>query len=123
MPTDRIIDGVDQTDFFLGKQEKSNRESVIVYVGREIYGVKWRNWKMMTKELDTGFGTSPKNFPVPAFYNLHLDPKEEYPLLNAPANFWVRYPAGQELLKHVVSLRKEAPIKPGTPDPYQPSQR
>ncbi len=28
MPEDRVIDGADQTDFFLGKQTKSNRESV-----------------------------------------------------------------------------------------------
>lgn len=43
MPTDRIIDGIDQLDFFLGKQEVSNRESVIVYVGSEIYGIKCTN--------------------------------------------------------------------------------
>ena len=38
---DRIIDGVDQTDFLLGKQEKSNREGLIVYMGNDIWGVKW----------------------------------------------------------------------------------
>jgi arylsulfatase len=27
VPDDRIIDGVDQLDFFLGEQEKSNREA------------------------------------------------------------------------------------------------
>ena len=74
----------------------------------------------MTKELDTGFGVAPKVFPVPAFYNLHLDPREEYPILNAPENFWVRYPAGQALLEHLGTLQKEPPIKPFTPDPYVP---
>ena len=42
VPTDRVIDGVDQTDFFFGKQGKSNREGLVVYVGKDIYGVKWR---------------------------------------------------------------------------------
>ena len=42
VPEDRVIDGFDQTDFFLGKQEKSGREGVIVYMGNDIFGVKWR---------------------------------------------------------------------------------
>jgi arylsulfatase len=54
VPADRIIDGVDQTDFFLGKQEESNRESVVIYVGNQLFGLKWRNWKMMTREIDDG---------------------------------------------------------------------
>ena len=31
-PKDRAIDGVDQLDFFLGKQEKSNREGLVAHV-------------------------------------------------------------------------------------------
>ena len=120
VPTDRIIDGVDQTPFFLGKQEKSNREAIVVYVGNEIYGVKWRDWKMMTKEIPKGAGAPIDNLPVPYFYNLLLDPKEEHPMLYAPANLWVRYPASQVLVNHLESLRKEPPIPPGTADPYLP---
>ena len=71
------------TNFFLGETNKSGREDVIVYVGKHVYGVKWRNWKMMTKELDKGFGVPPKEFSVPLFYNLHLDPREEHPVLLA----------------------------------------
>jgi len=123
VPADRIIDGVDQSGFLLGKQKKSNRESVVVYVGNEIYGVKWRNWKMMSKEIERGAGQAVKVFPIPAFYNLHLDPREEHPTLNAPPNFWVRYPASQVLVEHAKSLRAEPPIKPGTPDPYSPPKR
>ena len=32
IPTDRAIDGIDQLDFLAGKQEQSNRESVVIYV-------------------------------------------------------------------------------------------
>jgi len=46
VPDDRVIDGVEQTDFLLGKQEKSNREGLIVYMGNDVWGVKWRNWKV-----------------------------------------------------------------------------
>jgi arylsulfatase A-like enzyme len=47
VPQDRAIDGVDQTEFFLGKQEKSNREGFPVYVGDILMAVKWRNWKVL----------------------------------------------------------------------------
>ena len=123
VPNDRVIDSIDVSDFLTGRTSSSGREAVVVYVGNDIFGVKWRNWKMMTKELDTGFGVSVKNFPVPAFYNLLLDPREEHPVLNAPPNFWIRYPAGEALLNHAASLQQEPPIRPGTPDPYEPTTR
>ena len=46
VPKDRPIDGVDQLDFFLGKQETSNREGFPAYVADRLSAVKWRNWKM-----------------------------------------------------------------------------
>src|SRR5210317_656760 len=53
VPDDRVIDGMDMSDFFLGKKKKSGRESVVIYMGNDIYGIKWRNWKLLTKELET----------------------------------------------------------------------
>jgi arylsulfatase len=122
IPDDRVMDSVDQLDFLLGETETSNRESVVIYVGKELYGVKWRDWKMMVKEIDTISADPVRNYGVPLFYNLLLDPKEEYPVLNAPPNFWVRYPAGQVLVDHAVSFQDEPPIPPGTPDPYEPGR-
>ena len=43
IPKDRPIDGVDQLDFFLGKQETSNREGFPPYVADRLSAVKWRN--------------------------------------------------------------------------------
>jgi hypothetical protein len=103
----------------MGKQDKSNRDGFVVYVGNEIYGVKWENWKMMSKELDTGTGVV-KEWGIPRFFNLHLDPKEEHALSYEYKDLWVRYPAGQILVDHLASLQKYPPIKPGTPDPYVP---
>ena len=120
VPDDRVIDSVDQTDFLLGRTDKSNRESVVVYVGQELYGVKWRDWKMMVKEIDTISADPTRNYGVPLFYNLLLDPREENPVLYAPPNFWVRYPAGEVLVNHAKSMQQEPPIPPGTPDPYKP---
>ena len=47
IPTDRAIDGVDQTDFLLGKSEKSNREGFPVFVADRLEAVKWKNWKVI----------------------------------------------------------------------------
>jgi hypothetical protein len=117
------IDGVDQTNFFLGKKDQSNRDSVVIYVGNELCGVKWRNWKMMLKELDDATGPV-ETYGIPRFYDLYVDPKEEYPLdPRVIENLWVRYPISQILLEHIVSLKKEPPIRPGTPDPYDPSRK
>jgi arylsulfatase len=121
VPDDRVLDSIDMTDFFKGKTNKSGRESVVVYNGGEVYGVKWRDWKMMIKEID-GMGDLNAPSALPSFYNLLQDPKEMHPLRLAPANLWIRYPASQVLIDHAVSLKKEPPIPEGTPDPYTPKQ-
>lgn len=121
VPTDRVIDGVDQLDFFLGKKEASNRESVVVYVGTDIYGVKWRNWKMMFREIDRGAGVLEVNS-APHFFDLHVDPKEEFPMDRWADNSWVRWPAAKVLVDHAKSVAKEPHIRPGQPDPYVPKR-
>jgi arylsulfatase len=78
---------------------------------------------MMFKKLDDAIGVV-KNYGVPRFYDLYVDPKEEHPLdPRVPENFWVRFPIIQVLLDHMASLKKEPPIPPGTPDPYDPSRK
>ena len=50
IPQDRPIDGVDQTDFLLGKSEKSNRDGFPVFVADRLEAVKWKNSSMMKSE-------------------------------------------------------------------------
>ena len=119
VPTDRAIDGVDQSPFFLGRQEKSNRDGFVVYVGSDIYGVKWQNWKMMFKELETGTG-SVEQWSIPRLFNLNLDPKEEHALSYEGQYGWVVRPTGKILTDHTISLKKYPPVEPGAPDPYMP---
>jgi len=117
VPDDRVIDGVDQTDFFMGKQEKSNREGVIVYMGNDVWGVKWQNWKVNFKEQETIFDET-KSYGMPKVYNLQKDPGETLNVLFPET--WVPKAALGQLGAHVGSLRQEPPIKPGTKDPYEP---
>ena len=125
VPTDRIIDSKDMTDFFLGKQEESGRDGFVVYVGNDIHGVKWHNFKMMFKEFEGGLGSGKLNvFPLPHFYDLYSDPKEEYPVTKATGgSLWQRWGCGPILTEHQESLAAEPPIKPGTPDPYVPAKK
>jgi arylsulfatase len=117
VPTDRAIDGVDQTDFFLGKQKKSNREGVIVYMGNDIFGVKWRNWKINMLELDTVYSETRKPG-MPRVYNLLADPQENVNVLFP--NTWVTKAGLVQLSEHAASLKKFPPIKTGALDPYTP---
>ena len=118
VPTDRIIDGVDQTNFLSGKQEKSNRESVVIYVGNDLHGVKWRNWKMMFKEMDNG-GSPVRELSIPHFYNLLVDQKEEHPNgQRLHENLWVSYEAIKILVDHAGYLNKDPPIRRGTADRF-----
>jgi hypothetical protein len=117
VPQDRVIDGVDQTDFFLGSQETSNREGVIVYMGNDIFGVKWRNWKVNFKELNSVFSEIVE-YGVPRVYNLLTDPQERQNVL-FPHTCVPKAALGQ-LGEHAASLKAHPPIKPGTLDPYQP---
>ena len=120
VPQDRVVDSIDLTGFLTGKSEKSGRESVVIYNGTDVYGVKWRNWKMMVREIKTIVPEVAAPLSVPKIYNLLQDPREERPVRLTPHNLWVRYPASQVLIDHAKSLAAEPPIKEGTPDPYVP---
>jgi arylsulfatase len=119
VPDDRPFDGINMADFFLGKTKKSGREAVIVYMGNDVYGVKWRNWKLNFKELDTIFGEV-KTYGMPKLYNLYKDPGERENVLFP--NTWVPKTAMAHLVRHIGSLRANPPIKPGTKDPYVPGK-
>jgi hypothetical protein len=119
VPKDRPIDGVDQMDFFLGKQEKSNREGFPAYVSERLTAVKWRNWKMHLIEQVNMYDV-PQHLPQPRIYNLLTDRKEERDV--AIYNTWVADPMLKIVGDFEASLKKYAPIKLGTPDPYTPAQ-
>jgi arylsulfatase len=118
VPSDRAIDGVNQLDFFLGKQDTSNRDGFPAYVADRLTAVKWRNWKMHLIKQDRMFDV-PERLPLPKLVNLLTDLKEERDV--GPYNSWVGEPMTRIIGEFQASLRKYPPIKAGTPDPYTPS--
>ena len=112
IPQDRVLDGVDQSDFLMGKSGKSARESMVIYIGNELFGVKWRNWKLLLREIDED-SYAISEMAYPSVYNLLVDPKEEVPELNYLNDTWVEIPLYQVLEDHEASIEAD----PGAPDP------
>jgi arylsulfatase A-like enzyme len=117
VPDERIIDGIDMSEFFLGKSDKSGREGFVVYMGNDIFGVKWREWKLHFKE-QTGWNGVLREYTMPRVYNLINDPQERDNVLFP--HTWVPKAALPQLEEHVASLKKYPPIPTGAKDPYQP---
>lgn len=112
LPTDRVYDGFDQIDFMKGNTQKSARESVVIYLGNVLFGVKWRNWKILLKEMDED-SYAIHDLAYPSIYNLLVDPKEEVPELNYLNDTWAEYPLYQVLDDHEASIEADS----GAPDP------
>jgi arylsulfatase len=120
LPADRIIDGTDQLDFFLGRQSHSNREGFVYYIKSEMRAVKWRDWKMhMVWEPEVNDG--PVKLESPYLVNLIQDPKEETNV--AVEQSWVMPAMRTMVHEFLQGLKKHPPIPPGTPDPYEPPAR
>jgi arylsulfatase len=120
VPDDRIIDGIDQLDFFVGAQEGSDRVGFPVYNGDEMFAYKWGDWKLHLIELNSMLD-APARLNFPKLHNLISDPKELYPITETDVSAaWVLPPLFTEIVNFQRSLVAEPPIQLGTPDPYVP---
>lgn len=119
VPKDRPIDGVDQTDFFLGKQQQSNRDNVLAFVADRLEAIKFKDWKVELYDRQRDWWTPPVKLGLPKIYNLLADPREEYPEATI-RNTWVVHPAQDRAAQFRRSLIKDPLIPAGTPDPYKP---
>jgi len=112
LPNDRIMDSADHSDFLMGKSETSARESIVLYIGNEVVGVKWRNWKMLFKEIER-IGEPVVTNIDPAIYNLLKDPQEQERLRHYIEDTWIEAPLYKVLAEHQASIEND----PGAPDP------
>ena len=117
LPTDRMYDGVDQADFMMGKTDKSARESVVIYIGNELFGVKWRNWKLNFSEMDSALSDK-RTYNFLKTYNLRTDPAETES--RTVPDSWVSKAGLVQYAEHLASLKEHPPIPIGTLDPYEP---
>lgn len=86
LPTDRPIDGVDQTEVLMGTSEKGNRTSLLSFVGPDLLAVRVGPWRIYFTHVIPA-GTSTQMLPgigaaqmklmgYPKVYNIEMDPYE-----------------------------------------------
>lgn len=119
VPQDRPIDGVDQSDFFLGRSDRSAREGFPVFVADRLEAVKWKTWKLAFYEEQRDWWTPAVKLGVPKIFDLINDPKEEYGASLTP-NAWTVGPMMNVVAEFERSVETYPLIPTGTPDPYRP---
>jgi len=86
-PADRVIDGVDQLDWLTGAVDASRRDGYVYWMGAEIYGVKWRDFKLVL--VDQKRSTDPpRRLASPRLINLVVDPHEREPITLPHLHSW-----------------------------------
>ena len=87
-PTDRVIDGIDQSAFLTGEQETSNRDHFHMFFDQIHVGMKYKNFKVLTHIVEDG--TSPiQKLAIPHVYNLTVDPGENTPINYEEVHSWM----------------------------------
>ena len=86
LPTDRAIDGVDQTAVLYGKSETGARDTLLSFIGPDLVAARWKQWRFYFKDMQmTGTGhqmlggmyanSTPMYFPK--VYDIEMDPHED----------------------------------------------
>ena len=113
LPTDRPIDGVDQTTVLFGKSEEGARESLLTFIGPDLVAVRWNQWRLYFKDMHlTGTGqqmlggiyANSSELYYPKIYNIEMDPHED---LNVGGiQLWTMEYAYKAVREYLESLKK-----------------
>jgi len=91
VPTDRVLDGVDQSAFITGKQEHSNRDSIMMFFDTQLVGMRYKNFKVLTHWVEDGASPIQK-LAIPNIYDLTVNPDEDTPYIyEEGGQTWVLY--------------------------------
>jgi len=114
IPDDRPYDGIDQSKFLLGKQDKSDREYIVTYVGDRIFAVKWRTLKVHFFTAEGTFAPIVEHT-FPQVYDIKNDPGETRELWSNEgyAHLWVMKPVMGILTGLALSMKDYPNIPPG----------
>jgi arylsulfatase A-like enzyme len=118
-PTDRVIDGVNQLDWLTGKTATSGRDAYIYWMGREMYGVKWRNFKLVLVAQKYMSDAAAK-LPTPRLINLITDPQEREAVSLPHLHSWTATHFNRILAEFESSVHREPLIPAGVPVNHQP---
>jgi len=114
LPTDRAIDGVDQSAVLLGNSTNGRRESLLSFIGADLVAARWKQWRFYFTDVHPT-GNGPQRQPgifsasapmagYPKAYNIEMDPHED---LQVGGLFgWVSGPALKVVEEYLASVRK-----------------
>ncbi len=114
IPSDRPMDGLNQSAFLLDSTVPSARESILFYVGDNLFAVKWRSFKIHLKTAET-LWSPVQEYMFPPIYDVANDPGEANNLLKHDlfAHSWVYIPMGRILGNLAQSVAQYPNIAPG----------
>jgi arylsulfatase len=113
LPGERPVDGIDQADYLLGKQDHSNREHLITFIGSRLAAVRWHQWRIyamnahMTDNnpsLGGYMGYRNETMGYPMIFNIEADQREKRNV--AIENTWVVRPYSQIIGQYMSTLRE-----------------
>lgn len=114
IPTDRYIDGIDQTSFLFVENGKSLHEKVFIWAQYTPVAMRMYEYKLFTKVMETkaqwldiDMATLTDVGLAPWLFNLYIDPKEQYPVGHR-LNPWLAS-LGNEFRAHAATFTKYPP--------------
>jgi arylsulfatase len=119
-PADRVIDGVDQLDWLTGTSDVSARDGYIYWMGSEMYGVKWRNFKLVFN-AQRYLSDPAAKLPTPRLINLATDPHERESVSLPHLHSWTVHHFNRIVAQFEASLRREPLIPAGAPLDRKPA--
>ncbi|MGL5787519.1 MAG: arylsulfatase [Bacteroidales bacterium] len=111
----QYIDGVNNLDFWLGKESESRRKNYIYYYESEIKAVRMNQWKIHFQTSENYYDEY-KKLKFPVIYNLKFDPFESYDNLTDKSDIiqrkqFISEPIQGILSEHIQSLAKYPPLQ------------
>ncbi|MGH6951355.1 MAG: sulfatase-like hydrolase/transferase [Vitreimonas sp.] len=119
-PADRVIDGVDQRDWLTGKSEASARDGYVYWMGSEMYGAKWRDFKLVLT-AQRYLTDAPSKLATPRVINLTTDPQEREPISFPYLHSWTASHFNRIIGGFAASLQREPLIPVGAALDHRPS--
>jgi arylsulfatase A-like enzyme len=114
VPSDRPVDGVDQTDVLLGNSAMGRRESLLSFIGGDLVAARWKQWRIYFTDIHpTGIGPQREPGPFsasapmagyPKVYNIEMDPHED--LIVGGLFGWVSGPALKTVDEYSETVKK-----------------
>jgi arylsulfatase len=112
IPTDRIIDGIDQTSLLLNGETKGRRDYVFLYNINTLEAVVKEQYKLAIP------GGKIENAIIAKFYDLFRDPQEKYPV-STEIGAWGGAKFVRMVMRHMKRKVKYPDEGPGIGMPYE----